>query len=317
MRRLIIAFCFLLMLGFFPGWAQNSSYIIGSGDEVSVTFWQDPQLNLQCIIGDDGTITLPVGGVITANGLTLEQLGHAIVQRISLYDRRITQASVRIVNYGSQKVYVMGNVRQPNKYTFEVIPNLWQIITEAGGPTENANLSHVLIVRKTGETPQTIEVDLAQILRSRDFQALPSIQTGDNIYIPAVVGNVPSSGMDALQPQQNVLFIFGEVGHPGVFTFNKELNLLEALITAGGPTAQAQLDNVRVVRKTEGYSTVIKVNVARYANQSSPSFFMVKGGDTIYVPRKRIFRESMIWDFSTIFLSALITVSVYSMISER
>jgi hypothetical protein len=34
--------------------------------------------------------------------------------------------------------------------------------------------------------------------------------------------------MNAVQNQENVLFIYGQVGTPGVHTFNKTLNLLEA-----------------------------------------------------------------------------------------
>lgn len=297
-------------------WAQG--YIIGKDDVVTVSFWQDNTLNVTARVGSDGQISLPIGGNIKAEGLTTDQLGEAVVERIAIYNRRITNASVKVTEYGSRKVYVMGHVRTPQKYTFEVIPNLWDIISEAGGPLETANLNNVLIIRNdaNGE-PRTIAVDVAEALRNRNFQALPKVEPGDNIYVPAVLGNAATSGIQSVQAQQNVLFIYGEVRNPGVITFNKELNLLEALVTSGGPTAEAKLSDVRVIRKNGVYSAVTQVDVQKYMDESSPSFFMVKAGDTIYVPRRKMLRESIAWDFFMIFAGAALTGLAFNLLQNN
>jgi len=290
---------------------NSQSYIIGVGDVISITFWQDSELNLETKVGKDGKIILPIGGALQAAGLTTEKLADKIVDTVSLYDRRITTAAVNVVEYESRKVYVMGEVRNPGKYMFEVIPKLWEIILEAGGPTENANLNSVMIIRRDeAESDQSQTIDLVEILRNKKFDLLPEIKPGDNIYVPAVVGNVPSSGMDAMQEQRNVLFIYGRVASAGVYTFNKKLNILEALVTAGGPAENAKLDGVKVIRKIGAYTNVIEVNVERYANESVPAFFMVQGGDAIYVPGKKLFRESVLWNFIMIGASSAITALV-------
>jgi protein involved in polysaccharide export with SLBB domain len=315
--RLLIGFLVYLSTASVP-MANAQSYVLGSGDIIAVSFWQQPDMNFGATINEDSTITLPIGGIVKAAGLTTEQLSAAIVEQISLYNRRITHAAVKVMEYGSHKIYVMGNVRLPNKYTFEVIPNLWEIISEAGGPTENANLSNVMIIRSgLGDGEKTITVDLGDALRNKTFDQLPPIMPGDNIYVPAVVGNVPSSGMEAMHDQQNVLFIYGEVGHPGVYTFNKELNLLEALVTAGGPSALAKLEEVKVIRKMGVYSGVTKVNVANYTEERGAAFFLVKGGDTIYVPRKKRIQESVLWDFFMVFTGAVITTFAYSLFRQN
>lgn len=298
--------------------AQAQSYIIGCGDVLAISFWQDPSMNFNVTVGEDSTISLPMGSTLKAAGSSPEQLAAAVVARVALYNRRITHAVVKVADYGSRKVYVMGNVRVPNKYTFQVMPNLWEIISEAGGPTENANLGNVMIIRNgkgTGE--QTISVDLADILRNKSFHLLPKVEPGDNIYVPAVVGNVPGSGMEAVQEQQNVLFIYGEVGHPGVITFNKELTLLEALVTAGGPTFQADLSKVRVIRKRGVYSSVMRVDVEAYADERAAFFLTIKAGDTIFVPRKKMFRESLFGDFFMLAAGAVITAFAVSLIPRN
>ncbi|MBD3384804.1 hypothetical protein GF407_07735 [candidate division KSB1 bacterium] len=296
--------------------AEEQRYIIGSGDVLKITFWQDPELNVTTKVNENGMIALSVGGSIKAEGYTAEQLVDEIVERVSLFNRRITTTTVTVSEFGSRFVYVIGKVRTPGKYTFETIPNLWNIILEAGGPAPDANLSSITIIRKNQKKGETLTIDLSDILSNNALNALPEIKTGDNIFVPAIVGNASASGINALRNQDNVIFIYGQIGSPGVYTFNKSLNLLEALITAGGPTAQAKMSKVRVIRRIKGYSSVIRVNIDRYTEGDVPDLFMVKGGDTIYVPRKVEIRESFVWDFFMIAAAASITALVYNAISN-
>ena len=309
-------FCFII-LSFTTSNAQTQHYIIGPGDEIEIKFWQDPTLNSKLTVAEDSTITLSVGGTIKAAGYSPEQLADRIVEQVSIFNRKITQASVTILKFGSRTVYVMGNVLHPGKYTFENIPSLWDIISEAGGPSAQANLSNVLIVRTSNGKQTVLNVDLREAIQSQTFINLPKIEPGDDIYIPAVIGSGRNAGIQGIQTQRNVLFIYGEVRNPGVYTFNNKLNILEALVTAGGPTTRAKLEQVAVIRKIGAYTNVTRVNVARYAKESVPEFFMVKGGDTIFVPSKSFFRESALWDFIMIASGAAITAFVYDYISGR
>ncbi len=318
-RHLLATTLLAFLVNSAPLWAQKnieSQYSIGPGDKLSVSFWQDPELNFTTTVTQDSMIVLSVGGSIKAGGLTVEQLSNEIVEHISIFNRRITSTTVKVVEYGSNKIYVMGKVRTPGKYTFESIPGLWQVLLEAGGPTPDANLNNVLIVRDQQSNENTIQIDVATALRQDHLNSLPSLHAGDNIYVPARVGQGNSGGIDALQGQENVLFIYGQVGSPGVHTFQKSLNLLEALVTAGGPTPQAKLENVRVIRKIGNYSTVTRVDVERYSKGTVPDIFMVQGGDSIYVPRKGSFRESFVWDLFMIAAGAAVTATVYATLAN-
>lgn len=298
--------------------AQTGSYKMGEGDRVSITFWQEPDLNMEEIIDGNGNISLPLGGEIKAAGLTQDELAEAVVERISVFNKRISSAQVKILEYGNRKIYIMGNVAKPGKYTFESIPNLWDIISEAGGPTSEANLSNIMIIRggENGDA-NTINVDLVDILRNNNLSELPSIKSGDNIYVPAVVGNLPSVKINAVQPRENVLYIGGEVNTPGVYTYSKELSLLEALYTAGGPTSMAKLDEVRVIRQINGYSRTTQVNVKRYTKKDLPISFKLKGGDTIFVPKQNIITENIILRLITIAANAAFTSAIYYFIFDR
>jgi len=183
MKRLILYYTFIIAnLIIFTGFASAQEYKIGPEDVLSVTFWQEPQLNTNVRVNQNGTIVLPVIGTITAAGLTPNELAAKIVRRISVFNRNISQASVLVTQYESNKVYVTGSVQNPGKYSFEVIPDLWKIILEAGGPTETAKLDQVKIIRGGDEAGDISNVDLSEFLKRGDLSKLPPVYPGDTLY---------------------------------------------------------------------------------------------------------------------------------------
>ncbi|HOX85853.1 MAG TPA: SLBB domain-containing protein [bacterium] len=311
--------CACLLLGFMVTVTAQTpkNYIIGPGDLLSIAFWQDQEMNVTTLVAMDSTIVLSVGGTLRAAGLTADQLAEEIIDRVSLFNRRITSATVTVKEYGSRKVYIMGKVQNPGKYSFSTLPGLWDLLMEAGGPTSDANLGGILLIRTSENGTLAQSIDLADALRRNSVHTLPALLPGDNIYVPEIIGSSVAPGMNAVQNQENVLFIYGQVGTPGVHTFNKTLNLLEALITAGGPTPQARLSQIRVIRKIGAYSTVTHVDVDRYIKGSVPNLFLVQGGDTIFVPRKLTIRESFVWDLFMIAAAAVVTAAVYDTWADR
>jgi len=75
MKKLILYYTFVIVnLIVFAGIAAAQEYKIGPEDVLSVTFWQEPQLNTNVRVNQNGTIVLPVIGTITAAGLTPNEL---------------------------------------------------------------------------------------------------------------------------------------------------------------------------------------------------------------------------------------------------
>ena len=128
-----------------PLYAQN--YFIQKGDLLGITFWQEPDLSTAVTVGQNGNVNLPVIGRMRAAGMTSLQLGEKIVEDISRYRINITQVSVTVRDYEGNKVFLTGHVGSPGPLSFEVMPNLWRILQEAGGLLETADLSRISIVR--------------------------------------------------------------------------------------------------------------------------------------------------------------------------
>ncbi|MBL7095776.1 SLBB domain-containing protein [candidate division KSB1 bacterium] len=307
--KLILLFSFI-----FASLCHSQNYKINAEDILHITFLDKPELDRETQVGLDGNLSLPVVGSIKAAGLTTRELAQKIISEFSIYTVRLTQVSVEILKYESNKVYVTGHVANPGKYTFEKIPNLWSVISEAGGPTETANLSNVLIIRGSREGNATIPVNLKEIIKNGELSRLPELEPGDNIHLSAVLGENRSQGLESPQQQRPEIYFFGEINDPGIHTFDQGVDILQAIITAGGPTSEAKLKDVRVIRRTKGNrSKVIRVNLKRYVNGARNGFFKLETRDTVYIPRKKSIREGL---FGTIIFSIIVPVISAALIYE-
>jgi len=102
------------------------------------------------------------------------------------------------------------------------------------------------------------------------------------------------------------IFIWGQVGLPGVYEVPDGTDLIAALSLAGGPTDHAKLSEVKIIRSTETTSEVIKVNVKKYMETGDIATIpLLKPGDTVVVSGT-VFR--MFSRFST-FISQLAIVA--------
>jgi len=147
---LFICHIFLILqlgLTFRPAFAQKTSYRINSADLLEISFWESPDMDQQVRVSSEGNITLPVIGSIRAEGLTTKELSQSIIRQMEMYNKLINQIRIKVLEYGQNRVHVTGQVTSPGKYSFEEIPNIWDIILEAGGPLETAQLDETLIVR--------------------------------------------------------------------------------------------------------------------------------------------------------------------------
>ncbi len=296
-----MGFIFILVcLALFIVQALAVEYVIGVDDVVRVSFWQQPDLNTVSRVRQDGRISLPVVGDIQAAGLTIGQLEENIVDEIAIYNAVISQARVEILEYNSQKVFVTGEVYRPGKYTFEFIPNLWEVIREAGGPREGAMLSEVTIIRAEGGGGEKMAVNLSQALESGDFSRLPTLRPGDTIIVPGRPSEAAGGTIDMLG--RSVVFVYGQVARPGVYPVEENSTLLQVLTQAGGATDQADLGKVRVLIRQGRGSSVARVDVEEHIRRGNPPDFPLHAGDTVVVPR-RSGLWSNIWNGTTQFLT--------------
>ncbi len=275
----------ITLLLFFTALLQAEEYKIGPEDVLSISFWQDPTLNQTVTVRQDGRITLTVIGEIMAGGLTPVELGRKIGDQVSRYNRTISQATVEVVAYNSQKVFISGQVLHPGKFAFEVIPNVWDLIKEAGGITDFGDLSNIVIIRGSVNKGEIVHVNLADLISRGDPSKFPKLYAGDIIEVkraPSSAGpGLPSA---AMEERKSIIYVIGRVGQPGTINYEEGMEVMDAISLAGGPTPDADLANVKVFNKLDEYSNVATVDLEKRSQKGSPGHYRLKREDTIYLP---------------------------------
>jgi len=307
--RLVNRACILLWIAVvaFPNtlFAQSGSYKVQEGDRLKLSFWENPELNSEVTVGKDGGIDLPIIGWIKACELTVDQLRDQIISQMGLYNKLINHLSIIVVEFGKNKIFVTGQVLKPGKYSFEEIPNVWDIILEAGGPLETARLDRVSIIR-SGEKGKIENIDLNNALQTGKLNQLPPIYPGDTIHLPGV--STPFELIDSSTPNKNEIYVLGAVGIPGRHNYEPNLSILDAIGRAGGPVVNANLSNIRYVAVFKNSTKVFEINLNLYLNKSlSTSIPDVTPGSTIYVPVKRTMSPFMATLLTTAIIAAVNT----------
>jgi polysaccharide export outer membrane protein len=271
----------LLTLSALPAVAQEA-YKIGSEDVLEVRFWQDISLNATVRVTQEGTIALDIVGEIQAAGLTTSELERSIVRQMTRYNKDISQAVVRVVEYNHLKVFVSGQVQNPGKYTFEVIPDLWTIINEAGGITELGDLSRVMLIQSSGRVEI---VNVSALLSSGNLGELPKVESGETIEVPRTASGLPSMPLTESIERKNIYYVMGETNDPGALNYERNLDVLDAIALAGGPTERADIGGTRIISKV-GYQTkVTKINLKNYAENAMGNRYIIQPEDVVYVPQ--------------------------------
>ncbi|MEI6315246.1 MAG: SLBB domain-containing protein, partial [Syntrophus sp. (in: bacteria)] len=229
------------------------------------------EINRNYVIGPDGKITLPGIGVLSLDGLTREQASEKLEELLKgIYiDPKI---NIIVEEYNNNRIFVLGEVQKAGQYNFPGRPLLLSSLARAEGLTEKADMHGCTVLRGKG---MVIEIDLYDLLRKGDRTLNIPLLPEDTVYVKA--------------NDEQTFYVLGEVQKPGVFARGQTVDVIRAIALAGGETHDAQLDNVRVVRRDKDAAPkMYEVNVSAITNGNAKYIPDIEPGDIVYVPRKGI-----------------------------
>jgi len=270
-----------------PADEVRADYVIGPDDVLQISFWQDPTLNAEVRVGQDGKVALDVVGQVEAAGRTTAELQNEIVRLMARLNKNISQATVRVSEYNHNHVFVIGQVNTPGKIAFEEIPDIWTVINEAGGISETGDLSRVTIIRGGPDAGRVEVVNVRDALATGRLDALPRLRRTDTIEIGRTPGQVPSGEVGVSVEKKNLVYVIGAVGTPGPVAYEENVDVLEAVALAGGPTEAADLKRARLLLKDGNYAQAIKLNLDKYTSTGRPARYIVQKEDMVVVPFQR------------------------------
>ena len=80
--RLLLGLCFGMLLLPAASAADAREYVLGSGDIIRVTVFQNPDLTVETRVTENGSITYPLIGGVTVGGLTLPATEKLIADKL-------------------------------------------------------------------------------------------------------------------------------------------------------------------------------------------------------------------------------------------
>ncbi|WP_257295453.1 SLBB domain-containing protein [Endozoicomonas sp. YOMI1] len=186
---------------------------------------------------------------------------------------------------------ILGAIKKPGRYEWAPSVDFIDYLSNAGGPTDKADLAQVKII-KPGPNDQRniIEFNMQEFIEvGGSWSDMPELTGGTTIVIPKLPENPSADTSTWVKlPKENAIYVMGSVTKPGRYAFNEEMGFLDILSAAEGPTEDADLSQIRVAHRNEGAPKVSKLDLLRYFETGDDTLLPeVKPGDTIFVASRK------------------------------
>ncbi|MDD5200146.1 MAG: polysaccharide export protein [Terrimicrobiaceae bacterium] len=161
--------------------SRTSNYRIGPNDLVRMDVFQEPDMQTEQRVAQDGTINIALVGRVGIAGLTVEDASKAIADKLRGGFLVNPQLTISVIEYAPRRFSVLGQVNKPGSFDIpgEEIVTLPTAIAMAEGNTRIGNLRQVLVTRNRGGEIYDIKVNL-MTPQGRQFV----IEKGDMIMVP-------------------------------------------------------------------------------------------------------------------------------------
>jgi len=249
---------------------QNNPYILGPGDILSLKIFNAQEFDQNLPIINDGTITVPLIGSLSVDGLTLKDASDLIVKNLSK-ELISPQIQLNLFKQRPIKVSLVGEIERPGLYsltssemtsieggpnlTISGVPTVIDAIQKAGGITKNANLKKITLKRKLPGNKneyKSANLNLQLLLLEGDQIQNPFIFDGDIILVEKADDfdqNTLKIAKANFSPKLIRIYIVGEVNKPGYLDVASGTVLTQSIFIAGGPKNwRTNKRNIQIVR---------------------------------------------------------------------
>ncbi|SFB75325.1 XrtA/PEP-CTERM system exopolysaccharide export protein [Massilia yuzhufengensis] len=165
---------------------EATDYLIGPGDNVTITVWRNPEVSMSVPVRPDGKITTPLVEDLPAAGKTSTQLARDIEGALAKY---IQQPVVTVIVTGfsgmyTEQIRVIGQAVRPQALAYRKGMSLMDVLIAVGGVSEFASGNRAQLIRTVDGKQQKLVVRLDDLLKSADLSANLAMRPGDVLVIP-------------------------------------------------------------------------------------------------------------------------------------
>lgn len=215
--------------------APTGDYVLGPGDVLKISVYQNTDLTLETRISESGVISYPLLGNIKIGGLSVTAAEKKIADGLREGNfLKQPQVSILVAIVKGNQVSVLGAVNRPGRYPLES-PNtrLSEALANAGGTMVNAGSDTVIVTGLRNGQAFRKEVDFPMVFAPTNPAEDILLQNGDTVY----VDRVP------------MIYVYGEVQRPGAIRLERDMTLTQALASASGLTLRGTEKGIKVHRR--------------------------------------------------------------------
>ena len=255
-------------------------YKIGAGDLLSLTFWQGGKsTEYKVTVQVDGTVSLPYQAALQVSGLTPREVDTHVTKILERFERK-PRVDVLVLKARSKAVSIFGEVQNltrqptgPGTYFLRGKESLVNFLSRAGGPSKDADLTKVQILRDG----KTVTLNLDKAIKQGDWRENAMLDDEDTIFVPS------------LAQSKRRVYVLGAVAKPGIVEFIGDINFLDAIAKSGGLGKDAYLRDIRVLRANRDKPLILPVDFERFMEKGDLSQnIALQDKDMLIIPKRPI-----------------------------
>jgi polysaccharide export outer membrane protein len=161
--------------------------LLGAGDVIDISVWNQKDLETETVVRPDGTITIRLVGDIKAAGQTPTAVHDKIVAALGNFIKIASpnEVTVTVKSYMSYRFTVQGEVGKPGQYNSPSCVNVADAVALAGGPTRFAKRDAMVLFRKDSKGEmQSLNVSYDLIASGKRPDLNVWIEPNDVLYMP-------------------------------------------------------------------------------------------------------------------------------------
>ena len=256
-----------------PAATSVGDYEVGPGDVLDIAVFDNADLSRLPTVQTNGSISLPLLGEVQVAGLTVAEVQRKITNLLAKDYLRNPQVEVKVKEFQSQFVSVVGEVNSPGRKPIRGRMRLVDALLESGGFKASAS-AEVLITRTDGT------FDDGQPSISVRISSSATLQDQINLQLVLKNGDIISA-----MPKSFVT-VDGEVNRPGRYAIESDLTVTGAISLAGGFTRFGSSDvKVRRTGPEAGKVSIIEVDIKAVRNGKKPDVPLLPN-DVVSVSRR-------------------------------
>lgn len=249
---------------------------LGPGDVLSLSLYGSPETLVSNVaIGPDGRISFLQAQDVLATGLTVDELRAKLDEELARFYRNPRTVIIPTA-YRSKKFYMLGKVATKGVFVLDRPMTIIEAVAQArgletgffqGNIVELADLPRSFLVRGGKKMP----VDFELLFQQGDLSQNIPLEPEDYVFFASA--------------NANEVYVFGEVGAPGVQAFWPKASAVSAVAVRGGFTQRAYRQRILVVRGSLNRPETFVVNAAAILAGKAPDF-RLQPKDIVYVSER-------------------------------